>query len=101
MTPQKGRQYLVVRIIRAYNLKPMDNGVNSDPFVSVFWDGMKQSTKVVYKNTSPEFNDTLYFPVRCVKPTPIQLARKGSILLQVFDYDAMGNDFIGDYELRM
>ena len=49
----------------------------SDAYVTARWDGVTQSTRVVRGTTSPAFEETLYFPVKLVRVTVEEMAKKG------------------------
>jgi len=82
-------------ILEAKNLKKMDVGGLSDPYVKVsLMQGNKRLKKkktTIKKNTlNPYFNESLSFEV------PFEQIQKVSLVVTVFDYDRMGkNDGIG------
>lgn len=86
---------LTVVILEAKNLKPMDPGGSSDPYVKVQltldkkkWKKKKTSVK---KNTlNPYFNESFYFDVS------FNQIKRVNLVIAVWDYDKMTkNDAIG------
>ena len=87
IVPLPGHRYLAVHVDGANRLPAMDISGLSDAFVSIEWGGMTQRTKTVrggasrfrvnrvaalppmqiFKNLDPQFDQTLYFPVRAVR----------------------------------
>ena len=61
-----GITYLAVKLHGASKLRPADANGLADPFVAVDWDGAQQTSKVVQRELEPEWNETLYFPIKLV-----------------------------------
>lgn len=86
---------LTVNIMEAKNLKKMDVGGLSDPFVKVVLQQngkkLKKKKTTVKKNTlNPYFNESFSFEV------PFDQIQKVQVVITVFDYDKLGsNDPIG------
>ncbi|CAL8303873.1 unnamed protein product [Lota lota] len=86
---------LTVNIMEAKNLKKMDVGGLSDPFVKIVLQQngkrIKKKKTTVKKNTlNPYFNESFSFDV------PFEQIQKVQVVITVFDYDKLGsNDPIG------
>ncbi|KAG9333302.1 hypothetical protein JZ751_012889 [Albula glossodonta] len=86
---------LTVNVMEAKNLKKMDVGGLSDPFVKVVLQHngkrIKKKKTTVKKNTlNPYFNESFSFEV------PFEQIQKMQVLITVYDYDKLGsNDAIG------
>ncbi|XP_046906706.1 synaptotagmin Vb [Hypomesus transpacificus] len=86
---------LTVNIMEAKNLKKMDVGGLSDPFVKVVLQQngkrIKKKKTTVKKNTlNPYFNESFSFEI------PFEQIQKVQVVITVFDYDKLGsNDAIG------
>ncbi|XP_048871850.1 synaptotagmin-1-like [Brienomyrus brachyistius] len=86
---------LTVNIMEAKNLKKMDVGGLSDPFVKIVLQHngkrLKKKKTTVKKNTlNPYFNESFSFDV------PFAQIQKVQVLITVYDYDKLGsNDAIG------
>ncbi|XP_018592415.1 synaptotagmin Vb [Scleropages formosus] len=86
---------LTVNIMEAKNLKKMDVGGLSDPYVKIVLQHngkrLKKKKTTVKKNTlNPYFNESFSFDV------PFEQIQKVQIVITVFDYDKLGsNDPIG------
>uniref|UniRef100_A0A671KQR6 Synaptotagmin-1-like n=2 Tax=Sinocyclocheilus anshuiensis TaxID=1608454 RepID=A0A671KQR6_9TELE len=86
---------LTVNIMEAKNLKKMDVGGLSDPYVKMVLQHngkrLKKKKTTVKKNTlNPYFNESFSFEV------PFEQIRKVQLLITVYDYDKLGsNDPIG------
>uniref|UniRef100_A0A8C9XPZ9 Synaptotagmin Vb n=1 Tax=Sander lucioperca TaxID=283035 RepID=A0A8C9XPZ9_SANLU len=86
---------LTVNIMEAKNLKKMDVGGLSDPYVKIVLQQngkrIKKKKTTVKKNTlNPYFNESFSFDV------PFEQIQKVQVVLTVFDYDKLGsNDPIG------
>lgn len=86
---------LTIIILEAKNLKKMDVGGLSDPYVKItLMQGgkrLKKKKTTIKKNTlCPYYNESFSFEV------PFEQIQKVSLLVSVFDYDRMGkNDMIG------
>nr|XP_009857491.1 synaptotagmin isoform X1 [Ciona intestinalis]XP_026695161.1 synaptotagmin isoform X1 [Ciona intestinalis] len=86
---------LTVVILEAKNLKKMDVGGLSDPYVKItLMQGgkrLKKKKTTIKKNTlNPYFNESFSFEV------PFEQIQKVALVVSVFDYDRMGkNDPIG------
>ncbi|XP_026856979.2 synaptotagmin Vb isoform X1 [Electrophorus electricus] len=86
---------LTVNIMEAKNLKKMDVGGLSDPFVKIvlLHNGkrLKKKRTTVKKNTlNPYFNESFSFEI------PFEQIQKVQLLITVYDYDKLGsNDPIG------
>ncbi|KAI4899008.1 hypothetical protein NFI96_024076 [Prochilodus magdalenae] len=86
---------LTVNIMEAKNLKKMDVGGLSDPFVKIVLQHngkrLKKKKTTVKKNTlNPYFNESFSFEI------PFEQIQKVQLLITVYDYDKLGsNDAIG------
>eukprot|EP00064_Thunnus_orientalis_P019296 superscaffoldBa00004765_g19412 len=86
---------LTVNIMEAKNLKKMDVGGLSDPYVKIVLQQngkrIKKKKTTVKKNTlNPYFNESFSFDV------PFEQIQKVQVVITVFDYDKLGsNDPIG------
>ncbi|KAG7459837.1 hypothetical protein MATL_G00214930 [Megalops atlanticus] len=86
---------LTVNVMEAKNLKKMDVGGLSDPFVKVVLQHngkrIKKKKTTVKKNTlNPYFNESFSFEV------PFEQIQKMQVIITVYDYDKLGsNDAIG------
>ncbi|KAL5018735.1 hypothetical protein ScPMuIL_004457 [Solemya velum] len=93
-------QTLLVEVLNAKNIIPLDANGLSDPFVMlqfcpelVFPNIAMQSTRIVKKTLNPDFDETFEYMV-----TSQQLKRKGATLVfTVMDHDyVFQNDFAGE-----
>jgi hypothetical protein len=86
--------YLCVRIVRAKDLRGVNDSGLSDPYVTVEWGDMCQQTAVRFDDCDPEFNETLYFRIKSRLPDIPQkdeFSEYPYITLNVWDYDPAGN----------
>lgn len=96
-----GVTYLAVRLNSASKLMPADANGSSDPFVTVDWDGMQQTSKVITRSLEPTWNQTLYFPLKLVTLNKQALASKPAVSIRVFDMDEAGHDLLGSCEIPL
>ena len=95
--PKAGK--LTVNILEAKNLKKMDVGGLSDPFVKIelMQNGKrvkKKKTTIKKRTLNPYFNESFLFEV------PFEQITKTDLKITVFDYDKLGsNDAIGGIEV--
>uniref|UniRef100_A0A0G4HYF1 C2 domain-containing protein n=1 Tax=Chromera velia CCMP2878 TaxID=1169474 RepID=A0A0G4HYF1_9ALVE len=106
-------QFLVVQVWKCDSLPVADPTVgSSDPFVRVKWDAMCQDSKTIERSLRPVFNQSFYFPVRLIddleridrlrpKLMPLDIALKGPLVLEVWDKDEAGADFLGSCQLDL
>lgn len=86
---------LTVNVMEAKNLKKMDVGGLSDPFVKVVLQHngkrlKKKKTSVKQNTLNPYFNESFSFEI------PFSQIQKVQVLITVYDYDKLGsNDAIG------
>lgn len=86
---------LTICILEAKNLKKMDVGGLSDPFVKVVLQHQgkrlkKKKTTVKQNTLNPYFNESFSFEI------PFSIVQKVQVLITVYDYDKLGsNDAIG------
>ncbi|KAM4634539.1 synaptotagmin Va [Polymixia lowei] len=86
---------LTINIMEAKNLKKMDVGGLSDPFVKVVLQHngkrlKKKKTSVKQNTLNPYFNESFSFEI------PFSQIQKVQVLITVYDYDKLGsNDAIG------
>ncbi|XP_078126223.1 synaptotagmin Va [Sander vitreus] len=88
---------LTVNIMEAKNLKKMDVGGLSDPFVKVVLQHngkriKKKKTSVKQNTLNPYFNESFSFEI------PFSMIQKLQVIITVYDYDKLGsNDAIGKF----
>ncbi|XP_067089206.1 synaptotagmin Va [Osmerus mordax] len=91
--PTSGK--LTVNVMEAKNLKKMDVGGLSDPFVKVVLQHQgkrlkKKKTSVKQNTLNPYFNESFSFEI------PFSQIQKIQVIITVYDYDKLGsNDAIG------
>ena len=83
---ETGAINLRVRIMNASNLPQMDKG-SCDCYVRVKLAGKEYQTKPVMESLNPEFSSEFKFETR--------KDSKGTLILELWDYDVPGDDFIG------
>jgi hypothetical protein len=85
VVPKPGFQYVAVKVVSAKDLLGLRSGF-AHSYVRVSWESgaMVQTTKMVHRSRDPEYNDTLYFPVRlaCVDREAIEA--KGLVHFEVW-----------------
>ena len=96
-----GVTYLAVRLESASKLMAADPNGSSDPFATVDWDGMQQTSKVIWRTLEPTWNQTLYFPLKLVTLNKQALASKPAVSIRVFDMDEAGHDLLGSCEIPL
>ena len=87
-------------MVSACNLKPADVSGFSDPFVTIEWDGCEQISKVISSNLNPNWNETLYFPLKCALDRAV-LEQKPCVSVRVYDLDESGSDLLGQCEVPL
>ena len=96
-----GVTYLAVRLNGASKLIPADPNGSSDPFVTVDWDGMQQTSRVVMRTLEPRWRQTLYFPLKLVTLNAAGARAQAAALVRVFDMDEAGHDLLGSCEIPL
>eukprot|EP00966_Prymnesium_polylepis_P325596 7381567-Prymnesium_polylepis.1 len=94
-----GVTYLAARFVRASRLLSADANGLSDPYAVIDFDGAVQSSRVVPKTLDPEWEQTVYLPLR--ETAPHTLAAKGPVVVRVFDQDEAGSDLLGSCEIEL
>ncbi|EFJ23674.1 plant synaptotagmin [Selaginella moellendorffii] len=87
---------LGVTVIRGENLVAKDFNGKSDPYVVIYMKGSKakmQKTSVMRKTLNPEWNQRFQFPV--------EDARNDMVVVEVWDRDVFGKDFMGSCALTL
>ncbi|KAI0233780.1 hypothetical protein LSAT2_016047 [Lamellibrachia satsuma] len=95
---EQARQLLLVKVIRAKNLDPMDlRGKSADPYVKLFLHPTEENnqnhyqTRVVPKTLNPSYHEIFSFPL-----TEDQLQQR-LLVVQVWDHDLLTpDDLIGE-----
>ncbi|XP_034019322.1 protein piccolo isoform X2 [Thalassophryne amazonica] len=88
---------LIVHVLQARNLSPLDNNGYSDPFVKVYLlpgrgAENKRRSKHAGKSLNPEWNQTVIY-----KNIHLEQLRKKTLEVSVWDYDkCSSNDFLGE-----
>ena len=98
---KQGVTYLAIRLESASKLLAADPNNSSDPFVTVDWDGMQQTSKVINRSLEPVWKQTLYFPLKLVTLNKQALANKPPVSIRVFDLDEAGHDLLGSCEIPL
>lgn len=98
---RQGVTYLAVRVESASKLMAADPNGSSDPFVTIDWDGMQQTSKVIERTLEPSWKQTLYFPLKLVTLNKQAMANKPAVSIRVFDMDEAGHDLLGSCEIPM
>jgi Ca2+-dependent lipid-binding protein len=84
---------LVVRVIEAKNLPPMDPNGLSDPYVRLQLGKQRFRTKVIKKNLNPKWDEEFSFKVDDLKE---------ELLISVMDEDKfLIDDFVGQLKVPM
>nr|XP_033784822.1 synaptotagmin-8 isoform X2 [Geotrypetes seraphini] len=93
------RQEITVGVKQAADLKAMDSGGTSDPYVIVYLTSdrkKKFETKVYRKTLNPVFNESFTFPM------PQADVADTSVVLQVYDFNRFSkHDSIGELRLSL
>jgi hypothetical protein len=64
---------LEVKAIKAQNLRGVNSGNLSDPYVSIICEGLKLKTKHLKKTVNPEWNQQLLFPIKDVSSAVLEV----------------------------
>lgn len=90
---------LVVGIKQAAELKAMDIGGTSDPYVKVYiWPGRTKTceTKVFRNTLNPVFNEQLTFPISRTD------LKESTVVMQIFDFNRFSkHEMIGELRLEL
>ncbi|XP_075423012.1 synaptotagmin-8 [Ascaphus truei] len=93
------REEITVKVMQAAELKAMDSGGTSDPYVIVYLTSdtrKKNETKVYRKTLNPVFNETFTFKL-AQSEVP-----ETAVVLQVFDFNRFSkHDVIGELRLPL
>ena len=88
-----GALFVEVRVISAKNLVAADSNGFSDPYAMVgVGKSKKQKTRVIKKDLSPEWNQKFTFKINDPKE---------SVIVEVYDKDLIGSDFLGDVQIPL
>ena len=90
--PKFSNGFMLTHIYHAENLIAGDNDGNSDPYVKISYYGREITSRVISKSLNPVWYET-YF----IDKIPFFMEKKEMppILINVFDKDLIGSDFIG------
>ena len=88
------RCYLCIRIIKANGLRGVNPSGLSDPYVTVDWGNMSQQTATIMDNCNPEYDETLYFPIKARMsdmPQQDEFDKFPFARINVWDFDEAGD----------
>lgn len=107
--------YLVVKVRKCENLPIADaEKSTSDPYLRIVWDNMVTKSPIIKEELRPIFNFCAHFPVRSVFMKAVKnpkvaaqdllrrdMKSKGSLVIQVWDWDLTANDFLGSVDIPL
>uniref|UniRef100_A0A8D2NEQ6 Synaptotagmin 8 n=1 Tax=Zonotrichia albicollis TaxID=44394 RepID=A0A8D2NEQ6_ZONAL len=97
-------QELKVGVKQAVELKAMDSGGTSDPYVIVYLTSDRKKryeTKVYRKTLNPIFNESFTFQVQ-TKASDVFLVSESTLVMQIYDFNRFSkHDIIGEVRLPL
>lgn len=102
ISPEDGTTYLAVQVVGAADLSSRrPNSAPPNAYAAVKWDACLQQTRVVRASANPKYGETLYFPVRLLRLTKEEIAKKGDVSIYLYDHSAAHDDDIGFARIQL